>query len=226
MNPGFKYTHLSTESLCFEGSLYTARLRSGENMFMLGMNRGSVGTTADTALASLSRLSYYWPLSWRSLSAIIMGVLLAKWIWILFAPHAIFTSAIPERASSMEAGQLFGALSSSEGATQGVALLNVQLLGVFTASAGKAGFAILKLDNDKQVGVAENDEVVPGTKLIEVNSDHVVTEHAGIRQRVELENKYANKANIKESVPAFGATAGSKTSTPSARKNMPNRPRQ
>jgi len=58
----------------------------------------------DMALSSLSRTAAYWPFSWRALSALVLGVLLAKWIWILFAPQATFTSAVPERAAGIETG--------------------------------------------------------------------------------------------------------------------------
>ncbi len=160
-------------------------------MRLLRLTRGSFGTAGDAILSSLSRLFFYWPLSWRSLSAIVLGILLAKWLWILFAPHAIFTSAIPERAAGVEAGQLFGAVAIIQVVTQVVALPNVQLLGIFSASAGRPGFAILKIDNNRQKGLAVGEELAPGTKLVAVNADHVLLERAGVQQKVNLEKKYA-----------------------------------
>lgn len=174
-------------------------------MGMLRMNWGSIGTIGDAVMTALSRL----PFSWRGLSALILGVLLAQWFWILFAPHATFTAAVPERAASLEAGRLFGVAQSTESAAQGVALPNVQLLGVFAANAGKPGFAILKLDDKRQVGVAEGGEVASGTKLIAVHADHVLLEHAGVQQRVNLENKYPG-APDKGVLPANGAAARNK----------------
>lgn len=157
-------------------------------MRMLRMNGRSIGTITDTVLTALSRLAFYWPFSWRGVSALILGVLLAKWFWILFAPHATFTAAVPERPAGVEAGRLFGVAVSTEMATQGVALPNAQLLGVFAASGGKTGFAVLKLDDARQMGVAEGEEVTPGTRLVAVHADHVLLERAGIKQRINLDN--------------------------------------
>lgn len=156
---------------------------------MLKINLASIGTVTEGVLTSLSRLSIYLPLSWRGLSALILGVLLAKWTWILFAPHATYTAAIPERASAAEAGRLFGVTLANDVSAQGVALPNVQLLGIFAASAGKKGFAILKLDDKRQLGVAEGEEVATGTRLVAVKDDHVLLERAGVQQRVLLETK-------------------------------------
>lgn len=190
---------------------------------MPGINRGTIGTTVDAILTGLSRMSIYWPLSWRSLSAIILGVILARWTWILFAPHATYTSAIPERAAGQEAGKLFGIRTATETASVGVALPNVQLLGVFAASSGKPGFAVLKLDNNRQAGVAEGEEVAPGTKLIEVNADYVLLERAGVQQRVNMENKYAASTGIKGKLPANGAATTLTPQSTSAANELKNR---
>ena len=168
------------------GSLYTARRGSEENMRMLKVNWGSVGTIGESVVASLSRL----PFTWRGLGALILGVLLAKWFWILFAPHATFTAAMPERSAGVEAGSLFGVVAEAGKTEQGVALSNVQLLGVFAASAGKKGFAVLKIDN-RQTGVAEGEEISAGTRLVAVYADYVLLERGGVQQRVNLESKNA-----------------------------------
>lgn len=182
-------------------------------MRLFRMNFATFGVIADSAMSSLSRLAFYFPFSWRGLSAIILGALLAKWFWILFAPINNYTSAVPGHQAGLEAGQLFGIATSSEVASQGVALPNVQLLGVFTASAGKAGFAILKLDDKRQVGIAEGQEVASGTMLIAVHHDHVMLEHGGVQQRVNLENKYAGSRGAtlnKTTSPAYVPSPASK----------------
>ena len=153
-------------------------------------------------MSALSRL----PFSWQGVSALVLGVLLAKWFWILLAPHATFTSAAPERSAGQEAGNLFGVVVSAESASQGVALPNVKLLGVFTASRNRAGFAILKLDDNRQLGVAEGEEVAAGTKLVSVHADHVVLERTGVQQTVTLEDKYAASPN-KGIQPAYSTAA-------------------
>lgn len=166
-----------------------------------------MGTLGEVLFSYLSRLVHYWPFSWRSVSTIILGILLAKWTWVLFAPHVIYTTALPNQLSDHETGQLFGIAQKSEGAEQGIALPNVQLIGVFTPSAGKSGFAILKLDN-RQLGIAEGEEIAPGTKLIEVHAGYIVLERAGVQQRVNLENKYTGSPNSAQimSLPAYNST--------------------
>jgi len=213
------------QSRQFIGSLYTARLGNQRNMHMPRINWGTIGTTGDAIIGALSRLTIYWPFSWRSFSALILGVLLAKWFWILFAPHAIYTSAMPERAAGLEAGRLFGEVAAAASVSQGVALPNVQLLGVFAANAGKPGFAILKLDEKRQTGVAEGEEVSAGTKLLEVHADYVLLERAGVQQRINLENKYAGAPN-KTVAPAFGAAARSKQENEMQGKDLQHRLRQ
>lgn len=195
-------------------------------MRLLRINFGSIGAIAEASMAAVSRLFFYLPFSWRGLSALVLGVLLAKWFWVLFAPHPIYTSSAPANVAAIEAGQLFGKAISDETISQGVALPNVQLLGVFAASAGKAGFAILKLDDKRQVGVAEGQEVASGTRLLSVHADHVVLEHAGVQQKVILENKYAGSKNSSQnnmSAPAYGAAAASKPELPATDKSLKNR---
>lgn len=127
-------------------------------------------------------------LPWRGLGALVLGVLLARWSWILFAPHATAIAVAPEHASAVEAGRLFGAAASGVSPAGGMALPNVRLTGVF---AGKPGFAVLKLDGKQQVGVAVGEYVAPGVKLLEVHPDYVLLERAGVQQRVNLEEKAA-----------------------------------
>lgn len=177
-------------------------------MGMLKINWGSIGTAGDVVANTLSRLAYFWPFSWRSISALVLGVLLAKWFWILFAPNAAFTASTPERAAEHEAGKLFGEVATTESVTQGSALPNVKLLGVFTGSIGRSGFAVLKVD-ERQYGVAEGEEIAGGTKLISVHADHVMLERAGVQYRINLEDKYAGSPN-RPGLLSSGPTTGNK----------------
>lgn len=141
-----------------------------------------MATLREGGLAILARS----PLSWRGVGALLMGILLARWVWILFAPQAMAIAVVPEHGAALEAGRLFGQAASGVGSAQGTALSNVQLVGVFAASPGKPGFAILKLDDKRQVGVAVGGIVVPGTKLFAAHPDYVLLESDGIQQRVNL----------------------------------------
>jgi hypothetical protein len=89
----------------------------------------------------------------------------------------------------VEAARLFGVAVSKVVTTEGMALPRVRLVGVFAARKGQPGFAVLKLDDKKQLGVGVGEQVVPGTKLFEVHADYVLLERSGIQQRVNLEVK-------------------------------------
>lgn len=145
-----------------------------------------------------SRLS----LPWYGLGALVLGVMLARWSWILFAPHAAAVAIAPPHGVAAESGRLFGVVVAETPASGGVALPNVHLIGVFAtqsrnsllpdgskARTGQPGFAVLQLDNKQQVGVAAGEDVAPGTKLIEIHPDYVLLERAGVRQRVDMEGK-------------------------------------
>jgi hypothetical protein len=145
-----------------------------------------------SVVSVLSRL----PLSWRGVGALILGALLAKWTWLLFAPHTLSVFPSQSEAGANVTEALFGVPASSEkpNSNTNAKLGNVQLVGVFS---GKHGFAVMKLDEKTQRGVALGDEVIKGTKLVEVNADYVVLEYNGVRQKVNLEIK---EPKSKESV--------------------------
>lgn len=125
---------------------------------------------------------------WRALGALVLGALLAKWSWALFAPHAAAVAVAPPREPSAEAGRLFGVAASGVRADGGAVLANARLVGVFAPAPGKSGFAVLKLDDKEQVGLALGESTPSGAKLVEIHPGYVVLERAGARQRVELED--------------------------------------
>jgi general secretion pathway protein C len=133
------------------------------------------------------------PLLWGVLGALVLGALLAKWAWVLFAPRATAVAVAPEHGAATEAGRLFGvaiiaasAVSASEAATWP----NVRLVGVFAGRAGRSGFAVLKLDDKRQAGVAVGGSVLPGVRLAEVHPGYVLLERGGVQRRVNLEEKH------------------------------------
>ena len=138
--------------------------------------------------ASVATVASRLPVSWRGAGALVIGVLLARWTWILFAPHTLAVFPAQSGVGGNVSEALFGVPSSGGDANpiENAKLGNVQLMGVFT---GKQGFAVLKLDEKTQHGIALGDEVIKGTRLVEVDADHVVLEHDGIRQQVNLEIK-------------------------------------
>ena len=172
------------------GCVYCVPTEWGGDAFAMGAWDISKGSKVTSREGILSRL----PLPWRGFGALVLGVLLARWSWVLFAPHSAVTAVAPEQAVAVEAGRLFGAAASSVSPAEGVALPNVRLTGVFAAKVGQPGFAVLKLDGKQQVGVAVGESVAPGARLLEVHPDYVLLERAGVQQRVNLEGKSADAA--------------------------------
>ena len=152
------------------------------------------------------------PFSWHVLGAIVLGVLLAKWVWILFAPGEMAVVAVAGRSDAVEADKLFGEVADATAGAQAVALPNAKLVGVFS---GSHGFAILELEGKKQLGVALGQEIVQGVKLVKVAADHVVIEGGGNRQRIDLAMKSAAAGpaspvaapTAQQPTPAYGAAA-------------------
>ena len=143
---------------------------------------------------------------WRLMGALVLGVVLARWSWALFAPHATAVAVVPEHGATVETGQLFGKAASGISASGvspsvGAALPNVHLVGVFAARIGQPGFAVLKLDDKQQLGVVVGGEVASGTRLLEVHPNYVLLERAGLQQRVNLEEKAAT-GTVVGTVPA------------------------
>ncbi len=153
-----------------------------------------IGARFETAGAGLSAIFSRLPFLWYGIGALIVGLLLARWTWLLFAPHTLSVLPPKPEATGEAAAALFGVVTASgETETKNSAMPNVRLVGVFT---GKQAFAVLRLDEKKQLGVALGEEVSKGVKLVEVAADHVLLELNGARQRVNLENKFAESKGM------------------------------
>ncbi len=161
------------------------RLHSGKYI------RGRLGSVKSGA--PISMLSVVW----YALGALVLGTLLARWSWILLGSPSTVTAVVPDHNVSENAGKLFGvaAAGSPLAGTSG-ALPNVQLVGVFANQSGQPGFAVLKLDEQRQVGTVVGESVAPGVKLLEVHSNDIVLERGGVQQKVEMVNSVAAGTGI------------------------------
>lgn len=130
---------------------------------------------------------------WWQIGAVVVGAMLARWTWVLFAPASVAVAPALDEISPKSAAGLFGAVTSAVPATAAASLPNVRLLGVFS---GARGFAILELADKTQRGVALGEEVVPGVKLLEAAEDYVLLGNGGQVQRVELVQQGAGSAGV------------------------------
>ena len=126
--------------------------------------------------AAPARLWMNWPL-WGGLLA---ALLLAKHVWVLFAPAERAVPAAATATQSAQTEQLFGTISTS---TSSASLSGIRPIGIFASK--KNGFAVMMTESG-QVGVGLGGQVVPGVRLVETHPDYVILERNGTRQRADL----------------------------------------
>jgi hypothetical protein len=159
-------------------------------------------------------------LSWGSLGAALLGVMFARWVWVLFAPAgAVMPPALPE--ASEDAGRIFGTAHQTA-ATAAVAVTsgNIKLIGVFANPV--KGFAVLQIDG-KQRGVALGAEVRPGVRLVETHPHYVVLEQGGVRSRLELSAPAAGGFGP-PTMPPSGDNGSGPPPAPASGDNAPGQP--
>ncbi|HEX5637027.1 MAG TPA: type II secretion system protein N [Gammaproteobacteria bacterium] len=159
---------------------------------------------------------------WPALAAIVLGITLARWMWILFAPTSMAVLPSADMASGEDAAKLFGVAVSSVSGSSTVVLPGARLVGVFapvsrsskSASKNKNGFAIFQLDEKRQAGVALGEEVVPGVKLREIYADRVVLERDGVTQLVKIEGVKAGENLATTAVNPHSPNTSATTAAP------------
>ena len=111
----------------------------------------------------------------------LLALVLAYWTWQWFAPRAEAISPIVSEAPRVEtAAGLFGDAPAA-GATGSA----YTLVGIAAATGGRAGHAVLRIDNARTVAVREGEEISAGVKVSEVHSDRVVIDERGVRRTLE-----------------------------------------
>ncbi len=123
-----------------------------------------------------ARLWMNWPL-WGGLLA---TLLLAKHVWVLFAPAERAVPVTTHSTQPAQTEQLFGIVST---ASSSATLNGIRPVGIFASR--KDGFAVMQTETG-QIGVGLGGQVAPGVRLVETYPDHVILERNGIRQRVDL----------------------------------------
>ncbi len=118
-----------------------------------------------------------------------LGVVLAYWSWVWFAPSAVprAPAAVQLAGRASAAGGLFGAAQQGTGAAAGSG--GLRLMGVMAAEDGQGGRALLRLDGKRSLAVFEGEDIAPGLRLAEVHVDHIVLERNGVRETLALPEK-------------------------------------
>ena len=137
---------------------------------------------------------------WSDLSAdllqaflfVVGGMLLARWIWLLFSPTIPeFLPATEQSLSNQTASIISGhwfAASSGRGASIATASINFKLVGIYAPSDKRLGFAVFKQADGKQRAVLLHQEITPGIMLHNIMSESVQVGQEGSIQTLVLEN--------------------------------------
>jgi hypothetical protein len=117
-------------------------------------------------------------------------MLLASWTWELILPRP--PSAMPtielgknDLTESILVSHWFG----NKGSSTTFAEVNFKLVGTFSPTASKGGFAIIKMPDGKQRVVLLKQEIVPGMKLETLGADYIGVLQAGKLTKILLENR-------------------------------------
>lgn len=124
------------------------------------------------------------------------GMLLARWIWLLFSPTVLIVPPAPEQAVSSQSATIlsshwFGP-SSGRVAMSAPAIVSFKLMGVYAPTGSKLGFAIFKMADGKQRSVLLHQEITAGISLQSIKQDSVQVGQAGSTQTLALEARQKN----------------------------------
>lgn len=118
------------------------------------------------------------------------GMLVARWIWLFFAPVAPVLPLKPEQSASSQsaailAGHWFGS-NSNQALAVVPSSVNFNLMGIYAPTDSSSGFAVFKMADGKQRSVLLNQEITPGISLISVQQDGVEVGQEGATQTLKL----------------------------------------
>lgn len=159
-------------------------------MQALPLGRSNIAQTAVVSLLTFA-------------AVILLGLTLAYWTWIWFAPRVEPRAevAAAESGNLAAASLVFGRVERNRNAAVPTGIA-IKLLGVVAASGGRRGYAIVQLEAKQILAVHEGEDLRPGVRLAEVHAGHVILERGGVRETLGF-------PQAKGSAPASAQTAQS-----------------
>lgn len=164
------------------------------------------------ALRPTIRFEKKWPEIIASLLQAVVfilgGMLLARWIWLLFSPTELVMPPALEQAASSQSATILAAHWFTP-KTGGLVIaapstVNFKLVGIYAATASKTGvsktadskqgFAVFKLADGKQKSVLLHQEITAGIHLQAIKQEAVEVGQEGSTQTVMLENRKSASA--------------------------------
>ena len=151
-----------------------------------GFRPSSAATTGVVWLATLAAIAA-------------LGVAGAHWTWTWFAPHPEPVAQAPMTVARLDAAyRLFGDTRANRSRAAPAGGTSFKLLGLVAAVGDEPGYAVLKLDGKQAIAVLrEGEEVDAGTRVVEVNADHVVLDRGGVRETLALPKQGKNATAAK-----------------------------
>lgn len=127
-----------------------------------------------------------------------LGVTLAYWTWAWLAPRPEPALQAPLAVARLDAGyRLFGNARAARASAAPGAGTPFRLVGLVAASGQEPGYAVLSADGKRALAVRQGAEIEPGTRLVEVNADHVVLDRRGMRETLNLPKRGRDPAATK-----------------------------
>jgi general secretion pathway protein C len=144
----------------------------------------------------------WFPVVINLVALVLLTASMARWTWSVLAPAEV--PFIPPAATPVQtapgfdvqtvlSAQLFGAppMTTDHGSIESlpVSSLNLVLTGV--VSAGKGGYALIRVEGQPEAPFAVGDEIVSGAVLRQVYADRVVIDRGGVAESLMLEGPSA-----------------------------------
>jgi general secretion pathway protein C len=134
------------------------------------MQRAVVSLATFAALAVLGLVLAYW-----------------SWLWSLAPVPEPRSRLVPEWDRNLVAARdLFGTIQPEQNVVAPAAGIEIKLLGVVAASAGRGGYAVMLLDAGQIVAVLEGEDIASGVRLVEVQPNQVVLDRNGLNETLAL----------------------------------------
>lgn len=151
-------------------SLPRARVRQQKKMLRLSYDRSNIVQTAAIALVAVAALG-------------LLALVAAYWTWEWLAPRPESRAPVAANVGghAASANGLFGKLERDRNSASPTGIA-IRLLGIVAATAGRRGYAVMRLEPREILAVREGEDIAPGIRLAEVGTDHVILERGGTRE--------------------------------------------
>ena len=125
----------------------------------------------------------------------VLGLVLAYWTWVWFAPRAEPRAqpAAAQSGGAASANALFGKVPRNQN-TAAPTGISIRLLGVVGPTGGRGRYPVVQLDGKQILAVHEDQDIAPGIRLAQVFADHVMLERGGVSETLAWPEKRAAAA--------------------------------